>query len=360
MNNCGGGGGARTFADGIDTGGIFHSMGSMIPNVETMESRTAELVLYRRQRADSAGHGRFRGGAGIELAMTPHKNPEPVIHVTISAFASQPDNQGLSGGTPAAVNYNVLLRGSDVQGRFGAGCLPVRPEELACERFEVVPAKAHSLVGAGDVHVYLQTGGGGYGDPLRRDPAAVVDDVAGGLVSEAVALEVYGVVIGDAEGTERAREAIRRERLAEARPADPGFTSHGRAAGGELMHRVADSLEAVRVDGAAVICCSLCRRRLSGYDEDYKRGTVMRERSFFSLSPLNAVAPATDLVAREFYCPGCGTALALDIQRAGEPLLPECTFFPIGEAPMAGELLDRAAVRELEWPCEGSPADPGA
>ncbi len=136
-----------------------------------MESRTAELVLYRRERADSQGHGRFRGGAGIELAMTPHKNPEPVIHVTISAFASQPDNQGLSGGTPAAVNYNVLLRGSDGGRAFAAGVVPADPDELACERREVVAAKAHSLVGAGDVHVYLQTGGGGYGDPLRRDPA---------------------------------------------------------------------------------------------------------------------------------------------------------------------------------------------
>jgi N-methylhydantoinase B len=327
MNNCGGGGGARTFADGIDTGGIFHSMGSMIPNVETMESRTAELVLYRRQRADSAGHGRFRGGAGIELAMTPHKNPEPVIHVTISAFASQPDNQGLSGGTPAAVNYNVLLRGSDVQERFGAGCVPDRPEDLSCERREIVAAKAHSLVAAGDVHVYLQTGGGGYGDPLRRDPAMVVDDVRRGLVSPAVAREMYGVVIGDADGTERAREAIRRERLAEACPADPGFSSEGRVTGGELMHQVADTVEAARVDGEALIRCSLCQTRLGGYDEDYKRGAVMRERSFISLSPLNDVAPETDLVAREFYCPGCGTALALDIQRAGEPILPECTFF---------------------------------
>jgi hypothetical protein len=52
----------------------------------------------------------------------------------------------------------------------------------------------------------------------------------------------------------------------------------------------------------------------------------MRERSFTELNELNDVAPATDLVAREFYCPGCGTALALDIQRAGEGLLPECTF----------------------------------
>lgn len=92
------------------------------------------------------------------------------------------------------------------------------------------------------------------------------------------------------------------------------------------MHAVADTVEAVRVESGAVIRCSLCQTRLSAYEEDYKRGTVMRERPFVALSPLNDVAPATDLVACEFYCPGCGTALALDIQRAGEPILPECTF----------------------------------
>jgi acetone carboxylase gamma subunit len=52
----------------------------------------------------------------------------------------------------------------------------------------------------------------------------------------------------------------------------------------------------------------------------------VRERSFAELCRLNEVAPPTDLVAREYCCPGCGTALAVDIQRADEPPLPECRF----------------------------------
>jgi acetone carboxylase gamma subunit len=99
-----------------------------------------------------------------------------------------------------------------------------------------------------------------------------------------------------------------------------------RAEGGELLHPVADTLEAVRVDGEALIRCTVCRARLSAYDEDWKAGTAMRELTFLELNDLNAVAPATELIAREFYCPGCGTALALDIQLSGEGLLPECTF----------------------------------
>ncbi|HEY2600711.1 MAG TPA: hydantoinase B/oxoprolinase family protein [Thermoleophilaceae bacterium] len=321
MNSCGGGAGARTFADGMDTGGIFHSMGSMIPNVETMESRGPELVVYRRQRANSQGHGRFRGGAGIELGLVPHKNPEPLVHVVISAFNSQPDNQGVSGGTPACVNCNVVMRGSRVHELFAAGRIPTDAREVPCDSVDVLPAKAHTHVDGGDLHLYLQSGGGGYGDPLRRDPELVLADVRRGLVSEAVARSVYGVDPADLAGSERSREKIRVRRLAGASDAPVV-----RAEGGELLHPVADTLEAVRVDGEALIRCTVCRARLSAYDEDWKAGTAMRELTFLELNDLNAVAPATELIAREFYCPGCGTALALDIQLSGEGLLPECTF----------------------------------
>jgi hypothetical protein len=52
----------------------------------------------------------------------------------------------------------------------------------------------------------------------------------------------------------------------------------------------------------------------------------VRELRIAELSTLNTVAPQTDLIVREFYCPGCGTAVALDVQRAGEGLLAECRF----------------------------------
>ena len=52
-----GGGGARTFADGIDSGGIFHSMGSRMSNAETVEARVPALQLYRRELCDGGGAG---------------------------------------------------------------------------------------------------------------------------------------------------------------------------------------------------------------------------------------------------------------------------------------------------------------
>jgi N-methylhydantoinase B len=323
MNNCGGGAGARTFADGMDTGGIFHSMGSMIPNVETMESRAPELVLYRRQRADSQGHGRFRGGAGIEVALTPHKNPAPLTHVVIAAFVSQPDNQGLAGGRPAAVNSNVVVRASNVRDLFAAGRMPATVAELSSASVEVLAAKAHTLVDGGDVHVYLQTGGGGYGDPLRREPERVLHDVRRGLVSPGVARSIYGVVIGhgavDAAATMGLRAIARADRLAAAVPAVEGFVRPV-AHRGEGVPPRGDTVQAIQAGSARLIACSVCHTRFGAYGEDYKAGTVMCELRIADLGALNAVAPPTDLVVREFYCPGCGTAVALDIQAAGEPM----------------------------------------
>jgi acetone carboxylase gamma subunit len=53
--------------------------------------------------------------------------------------------------------------------------------------------------------------------------------------------------------------------------------------------------------------------------------------------PLSAISPHNDLCLpelrlREFYCPGCGTQIAVDVQRAGEPVLDESRL----GAPTAG------------------------
>jgi N-methylhydantoinase B len=352
MNNCGGGAGARTFADGMDTGGIFHSMGSTIPNVETMESRTPELAVFRRQRADSAGNGRFRGGAGLELLLAPHKNPAPVDHITINAFASQPDNCGLAGGSPAAVNSNVLLRDTDLADLFAGGRVPDEAGKIAGSR-EVVEAKARSVVARGDAHLYLQTGGGGYGDPLRRDPDAVLVDLRHGLVSRSTAVDIYGVVFDgdaiDAAATAACREEIRRRRIETSEPVRAGAPTPAKAVGGETMHPVADTVEAARVDGEELIRCTECSTRLGAYEEDYKASTLWRERPFVALTPLNEVAPKTSLRAREFCCPGCGTMLAVDISAVGEPPLAECAFGSGAGVPAGGFMeLGNDAVEEVQ------------
>jgi N-methylhydantoinase B len=53
--------------------------------------------------------------------------------------------------------------------------------------------------------------GGGYGDPLARDPRRVLDDVLDGLVSEKNAREQYGVVVKDGEVDSKSTERLRAE-----------------------------------------------------------------------------------------------------------------------------------------------------
>lgn len=334
---CGGGGGARTFEDGIDTGGFMQSMSSTISNVETSESRYPVLQLFRRESPDSGGPGRFRGGLGLEYGLIPHKNPVDVVDVVFASGVSQPEGHGLSGGGPASVAANFVLRASAVEERFAAGKAVGTAEDVEHRSLDVLAAKAQTLLARGDLHVCRVPGGGGYGDPLLREPERVLSDVVSGRVTASVARDVYGVVLAgetvDDGKTVALRDALRRERLDEARPVGDGVL-HGKVEGGARLHPVADTVEAVERGGERRIRCTVCQHDLGAYEQDYKQATVMRERSITTSSPLNQLGMTTEIVLREFYCPGCATAIAVDVQRVGEPVLPEACF---GASTLIGE-----------------------
>jgi N-methylhydantoinase B len=73
----------------------------------------------------------------------------------------------------------------------------------------MLPSKVpHTQIRAGERFTCIGPAGGGYGDPLARDPALVRDDVADGLLSTEVARRDYGVVLtlaGTVDETETAR-----------------------------------------------------------------------------------------------------------------------------------------------------------
>jgi N-methylhydantoinase B len=324
MECMAGGGGSRAFADGLDTGGLQQSLSSTLPNVESTESRLPLLYVYRKERMDSCGHGRYRGGLGLEYAVLPHKNPNPIAQVTLASAVSQPAAHGLSGGTPAPLQSNVLMRDAALSEIFARGRVPRAEEEIEAAATEVLPAQAMTPVGDSDCRVSLVTGGGGYGDPILRDPTSVETDVRRSRISAQIAREVYGVVIDqngswDAGATEKARDQLRAERLRESRPVSSSQRS--RAEQAETLHRVADTVQAVLCDGDRALRCTECHERLASYQEDYKRGCHVRELSLSQLSPLNGRCDDGRMVARQFLCPGCGTAVALDIQQRGAPLM---------------------------------------
>ncbi|HLW96124.1 MAG TPA: hydantoinase B/oxoprolinase family protein [Solirubrobacteraceae bacterium] len=321
-----GGGGARTFTDGIDSGGIFHSMASRMSNAETVESRVPVLQIYRRELEDAGGPGRFRGGVAVEFASVPHKLPiRPAGINNIGSGISVPAGRGLSGASPGAAARNFVLRGSNIAELFAAGRIPLSPEEIGAAEIDVVAAKSFEMIDEGDVLVGVLASGSGYGDALRREPASVARDVAEGLVSVDAARSVYGVVVAggeaDAAATEALRETFRAERLATASRLE-GDAGGGTVEDAVVLHPVSDSVEAVEHDGERSLRCSLCHYRLGPYDHDHKRSALMRERPLTDVSRHNRLC-LEDFVLREFYCPGCATALAADVQLRDDPIIDE-------------------------------------
>jgi N-methylhydantoinase B len=329
-----GGGGARTFTDGIDAGGIFHSMATQGTNSETVESRVPALQLYRRQQRDAAGAGTYRGGVPVEFATIPHKLPvRPAGMNTISSGISVPAGRGLAGGAPGAAAATVVLRNSNIRELFARGEVPLAAAEIGCAESQLVEAKSFIAIDESDVVIGVLPGGAGYGDPLRRDPARTAADVRDGLVSESHALAVYGVVVRDGEVDERAtasaRKRARDERQAEGRAESPAVGG-GAFDGGTVLHPVSDTVEAVELGGRRALRCTVCHFRFGPYDHDHKRSALMRELPLTAISPRNARC-LERFVVREYSCPGCGTALAVDIQDRDEPFIEESRFHS-GEA----------------------------
>lgn len=208
------GGGARSFQDGVDSGGGAKSC----PNVEWIEMNFPVLYLFRRHARDSAGAGKFRGGVGAETAFAINDAPERKIKgVAYGVVGLKNSGQGVFGGYPGAPSVVELSKGTRLRELMAEGA--------ALDRIQDLGGQTNSLpycnfeVTADDVLYTRQSSGGGYGDPLERDVDRVLKDVVLGLVSTEAAREVYGVVVNldsheiDVDGTERLRSAMSAARL---------------------------------------------------------------------------------------------------------------------------------------------------
>ncbi|MDB5409605.1 MAG: hydantoinase/oxoprolinase [Rhodospirillales bacterium] len=210
-----GAGGARSFGDGVDIGGEIPNPISRMANVETMEASFPIRYLFRRRMKDSGGPGRFRGGTGGELAIVPHDSPDGGLHYVISGKGSAfPMSDGISGGMAGALNDYVWVHapGETHNADRFAQSLETVPGEKQPISWGVYPLQ-------GEDALYVRwNGGGGLGDPLEREPDAVLRDLREGTVSEAAGSEIYGVVVQsgavDALATERRRREMRAARLA--------------------------------------------------------------------------------------------------------------------------------------------------
>jgi N-methylhydantoinase B len=214
-----GGTGARSYEDGINTGGFIVSMSGAIANVEAYEFRYPFLYMHRKQMPDTGGPGKFRGGVGASMMYIAHDVdviPSKIMH---TYGVEVPDTVGIGGGYPSSTNLFSIRRDTNIRELLTSGQIPADLEELEGE-WETIPAITKSHLGKHDVYRIVAMGGGGYGDPILRDPQRVRQDVEDLLVSVEYARKIYGVIVDpetlnvNEEATERTRRAIREKRLA--------------------------------------------------------------------------------------------------------------------------------------------------
>ena len=167
---------------------------SSIQPVESIESTCPLRVESTALRRDSGGAGQRRGGLGLRREV---RLLGPQARLSVLSDKNVIPPYGVRGGCSSAPNRFTVRR----DGR------EIAPSAL--------PGKVTGFgLRAGDVVIEETAGGGGYGNPLERDAAAVARDVAYGYVSPAAAAERYGVVMRDAEVDEVATTAMRSRLLA--------------------------------------------------------------------------------------------------------------------------------------------------
>ena len=312
----GGSGGARTFDDGVDIGGEIPNPFGRMANVETLEDHFPVRYLFRRVASDSGGPGKYRGGTGLEYAIVPHDSPEGGINYAVSGKGTDFSmSEGLGGGYPGApCSYHWVHNNEAAQEGRDVNLFANSLDEMTGEK-ESISWGVFPLMDQDALHV-RSDGGGGFGDPLEREPDRVLNDARAGAVTAASARAVHGVVLNGSESvdvaaTKAERQAIRRARLARTAKSQDG------AGVGEMSPRISATLVA---NGAGEIACMACGHVLGPCGEPWKQTARLDEGQLRGTAG-ETYSNAPNVLLRRFYCPGCATLLDSESALAGDPYL---------------------------------------
>jgi N-methylhydantoinase B len=177
--------GGRQGMDGMDAVDTLYANTRNNP-IEDMESHLPLRVEAYELRENLAAPGEWRGGVG---------SVREFVYLTEGGFSVEGDGHkykpwGFDHGEDGAPSALVQIGASG-------------------DRIELPSKVPYRKAKAGDRLIAYGPSGGGYGDPLRRAPEAVLGNVLDGLISAALARSQYGVAIVDGRVDEAATKSLR-------------------------------------------------------------------------------------------------------------------------------------------------------
>lgn len=216
---------------------VDHGNVRSIETAENLESTIPFVVERCELRTDSAGDGTSRGGLGMrrELRLI----DEEAEYSVLSDRAVIPP-YGMAGGYASAqVKASIIRNGGELE--FAT------PGKMTGFRLK-----------KGDIVVMQSAGGGGYGDPLKRDPEKVRADVASGYVSRDRARDRYGVVLNasgavDVAATEGRRKEVEAGRARLTVRADEAAPYEGRKGRHRVLSMAAAQARAMGVETGTLV-----------------------------------------------------------------------------------------------------------
>jgi N-methylhydantoinase B len=321
----GGGLGASPARDGVNTGGHMNIPSGGISDVERIEMQYPFLYFTRNHNRDGSGYGKYRGGVGSYRIFIIYGSQD--FSADYKPYGGIPQGCfGLFGGYPVGSGglRAIFHTGPDFPDRIRRGEYLTEIDDIESKGWGKIylPEGSPERIGVpefGLVADYV-AGGGGYGDPLDRNPHAVVRDLRTGATSLEVARSTYGVVVDpqtlslDPAKTEARCREIREERVTGGRGPAATAPQSGKDRGWKRILRFHEYLEIARDGGETRYRCIRCGYLFCAPDENYKKYCVKRIVALdqFAQRPLPTRGPYLGHL-QEYICPGCATLLQVDV-----------------------------------------------
>ena len=219
--------GGRSAQDGMDAYGFAWCAFGRAPDSEQVESELPVTVTLSQHWKDSSGPGRHRGGSGGVQQWMIHKVPE-LVSMCMGNGSKVPLGQPLFGGYASSPIPGISIRKADLLKQMSEANPQLTMDHRSIIEDHTIQgnwtmeliARTPKVYDEGDLLFGFSGGGPGYGDPLEREPAEILEDLKKKIISDWTAQNIYRIAYDpvrrklDPEKSKQLRDEERRARLA--------------------------------------------------------------------------------------------------------------------------------------------------